>query len=79
MADREMRLSPLGGIRNGGLSDGIAAPYRRVHVVINSCRGKDEPILNVLNDVFRQHGVTWDVSITHGYWGCDRTGESCDR
>ena len=43
------------------------APYRRVHVVINPASGKDEPILNVLNDVFRQHGVTWDISITHAY------------
>jgi YegS/Rv2252/BmrU family lipid kinase len=43
------------------------APYRRVHVVINPASGKDEPILNVLNDVFRQHGVEWDVSITHAY------------
>ncbi|HEY6569625.1 MAG TPA: diacylglycerol kinase family protein [Candidatus Limnocylindrales bacterium] len=42
-------------------------PYRRVHVVINPASGKDEPILNVLNDTFRRHGVTWDASITHGY------------
>ena len=47
--------------------DGQKLPYRRVHVVINPASGKDEPILNVLNDVFRQHGVTWDVSVTHGY------------
>ncbi len=43
------------------------APYRRVHVVINPASGKDEPILNVLNDVFRQHGVDWDISLTHKY------------
>lgn len=42
-------------------------PYPRVHVVINPASGKDEPILNVLNDVFRQHGVDWDVSITKRY------------
>lgn len=41
-----------------------AAPYRRVHVVINPAAGKDEPILNVLNDVFATHGVDWDVSLT---------------
>ena len=40
---------------------------RRVHVVINPASGKDEPILNVLNDVFREHGVEWDVSVTHKY------------
>ena len=43
------------------------APYGRVHVVVNPASGKDEPILNVLNDVFRQHGVDWDVSVTHKY------------
>ena len=43
------------------------APYPRVHVVINPASGKDEPILNVLNDVFRQHGVDWDISLTHKY------------
>ncbi len=43
------------------------APYPRVHVVINPASGKDEPILNTLNDVFREHGVEWDVSVTHKY------------
>jgi YegS/Rv2252/BmrU family lipid kinase len=43
------------------------ASYQRVHVVINPASGKDEPILNVLNDVFRDHGVAWDVSVTHQY------------
>jgi YegS/Rv2252/BmrU family lipid kinase len=41
--------------------------YRRVHVVINPASGRDEPILNVLNDVFREHGVEWDASVTHRY------------
>ena len=39
--------------------------YKRVHVVINPAAGRDEPILNVLNDVFGPAGVEWDVSITH--------------
>jgi YegS/Rv2252/BmrU family lipid kinase len=43
------------------------AAYRRVHVVINPASGTDEPVLNVLNDVFRGCGVTWDVSVTHRY------------
>jgi len=43
------------------------APYRRVHVVINPASGKDEPILNTLNDVFRTHDVAWDISLTHKY------------
>ena len=41
--------------------------YQRVHVVINPAAGKDEPTLSVLNDVFRQHEVDWDVSVTHKY------------
>jgi diacylglycerol kinase (ATP) len=43
------------------------APYPRVHIVINPASGKDEPILNTLNDVFHANGVDWDVSITKKY------------
>lgn len=43
------------------------APYKRIHVVVNPAAGKDEPILNVLNDVFRQHDIDWTVSITQKY------------
>ena len=42
-------------------------PYRRVHVIVNPASGRDEPVLNVLNDVFRQFDVDWDVSVTHRY------------
>ena len=45
----------------------VDAPYQRIHVVINPASGKDEPVLNVLNDVFHRHGVDWDVSITKKY------------
>lgn len=38
--------------------------YSRIHVVINPAAGKDEPILNVLNDIFREHGIDWDISVT---------------
>lgn len=40
-------------------------PYKRIHVVINPAAGHDEPILNVLNDVFHPAGIKWEVSITH--------------
>jgi diacylglycerol kinase (ATP) len=43
------------------------APYQRVHVIVNPASGGDEPILNVLNDVFREHKVDWEVSVTHKY------------
>ena len=42
-------------------------PYKKIHVVINPASGKDEPIVNTLNDVFHQHGVEWTVSITKKY------------
>ncbi len=42
-------------------------PYRRIHVVVNPASGRDEPVLNVLNDVFGGHGVDWQVSVTHRY------------
>ena len=42
-------------------------PYRRVHVIVNPASGRDEPVLNVLNDVFRTFDVDWDVSVTHRY------------
>ena len=49
------------------MAEETGAPYPRVHVVINPASGKDEPILNTLNDVFHAHGVDWDVSITKKY------------
>ena len=39
--------------------------YKKIHVVINPASGQNQPILNVLNDVFHKAGVEWDVSITH--------------
>ena len=45
----------------------MTAPYQKIHVVINPASGKDEPIINTLNDVFHQHGVEWEVSITKKY------------
>jgi YegS/Rv2252/BmrU family lipid kinase len=45
----------------------MSVPYKRVHVVINPAAGKDEPILNTLNDVFGQYGVEWSTSVTHKY------------
>ena len=41
----------------------MTVPYERIHIVINPASGKDEPILNVLNDVFHQYGVDWESSI----------------
>ena len=40
---------------------------RKIFVVINPAAGKDEPILNMCNDVFRSHDIEWEVGITHQY------------
>jgi diacylglycerol kinase (ATP) len=41
--------------------------YKKIKVIINPAAGKDEPIINTLNDVFYKHGVEWDVSLTHKF------------
>lgn len=41
--------------------------FKRIHVIINPASGKDQPILNILNDVCKAHGVDWDISITKKY------------
>lgn len=40
---------------------------KRIHVVINPASGKDEPILNAVNDVFNQHNIDWSVSVTRKF------------
>jgi YegS/Rv2252/BmrU family lipid kinase len=35
-----------------------------VHIIINPAAGKDEPILNVLNRVFREYDFDWQINIT---------------
>lgn len=42
----------------------LDVPYRKIHVIINPVSGKDQPILNVLNDVFYKNDIEWDISIT---------------
>ncbi len=50
----------------------MTLPYPRVQVIINPAAGHDEPILNVLNDVFHPAGVDWDISITHKFGDATR-------
>ncbi len=38
---------------------------RQIHVIINPVCGRPQPVLSTLNSVFRETGVTWDVSVTH--------------
>lgn len=45
---------------------------KRIHIVINPAAGQPEPILHILNSVFRPAGVQWDVSITHEFGDATR-------
>jgi diacylglycerol kinase (ATP) len=41
------------------------SPYKKIHVVINPASGKNEPVLNVLNEVFHQYeNIDWSISVT---------------
>lgn len=42
----------------------MTIPYKKIHIVINPAAGQDEPILNVLNDIFTPAGVDWEISLT---------------
>ena len=45
-----------------------ASPTTKVHIVINPASGKDEPVLNVINEVFHQHPhIDWSISVTKKY------------
>ena len=48
---------------------------KRIHVVINPASGQPQPILNTINDVFRESDVTWDASITHKSGDAQRSAE----
>lgn len=50
----------------------MTLPYKKIHIVINPAAGHDEPILNVLNNVFNSAGVDWDVSLTHEFGDATR-------
>ncbi|MCB1230821.1 MAG: diacylglycerol kinase family lipid kinase [Verrucomicrobiae bacterium] len=39
---------------------------KRIHIIINPAPAKRTPLLATLNSHFRQAGIRWEVSITHG-------------
>jgi YegS/Rv2252/BmrU family lipid kinase len=39
--------------------------FKRIQVIVNPAAGKNEPILNTLNDKFKEYGVKWDARVTH--------------
>jgi YegS/Rv2252/BmrU family lipid kinase len=42
----------------------VASSYANVHLIVNPASGKDEPILNVINDVFHERETPWTVHVT---------------
>ena len=42
-------------------------PYPFIHIVINPASGKNQPMLNIINDVCRRHDVQWDATVTHKF------------
>jgi YegS/Rv2252/BmrU family lipid kinase len=45
---------------------------RKVHVVINPASGREKPILHILNRVFKQADVEWDISLTKARGDAER-------
>lgn len=45
----------------------MTPPYPFIHVIINPASGKNQPMLNIINDVCKKHGVRWDATVTHKY------------
>lgn len=43
----------------------MAQAYQNVAVIINPASGNNEPILNILNEVFGQYEVPWSIRVTH--------------
>ena len=38
----------------------------KVHVIVNPAPSRRIPLLAILNQAFRDAGIYWDISITHG-------------
>ena len=53
----------------------MTVPYKHIQVIINPASGQDQPILNVLNDVFHPAGVDWDIRITHKFGDATRLAQ----
>lgn len=49
--------------------------YKKVMVIINPSAGKDEPIINIINDVFHKYEVDWDVRLTHKFGDATRLAQ----
>jgi len=45
---------------------------RRIHVIINPASGRPKPVLHILNSVFKQAEVDWDISLTKARGDAER-------
>ncbi|OGO28276.1 MAG: hypothetical protein A2W33_03100 [Chloroflexi bacterium RBG_16_52_11] len=45
---------------------------RKVHVIVNPASGRPKPILHILNRVFKQAEVDWDISLTKARGDAER-------
>jgi diacylglycerol kinase family enzyme len=43
----------------------VATQFQNVHIIINPASGKDEPILNPINELFAGYEIPWEAHITH--------------
>lgn len=41
--------------------------FEKLHVIVNPAAGQDEPVLNALNDAFRDAPLEWDISLTQKF------------
>lgn len=48
---------------------------KHIEIIINPASGKNRPILNTLNDVFRQYDIEWNVSLTHQHGDAERLAQ----
>ena len=48
-------------------ADKTPPPYQRIYLVLNPAAGRDEPVINTINDVFHHAGIQWEVDVTHKY------------
>jgi diacylglycerol kinase family enzyme len=53
----------------------MSVPYRRIRIIINPASGKNEPILNTLNDAFQGYELEWEVRITHKFGDATRLAQ----
>jgi YegS/Rv2252/BmrU family lipid kinase len=53
----------------------MSVPYQRIRVIINPAAGKNETILNTLNDVFQAYELDWEVRITHKFGDATRLAQ----